>query len=257
VPTGPRGLRVRELDADGAFAARRERYRRAVDALFDAIRGDSRFDVAFDRAVARDLLDLAPGGVDELCALLTVTETLFPPGGDAPRHDLVVVDAAPTGHTLRLLALPDLALEWVKTLMATLLKYRGVFGLGALAADLLELSRGFRRLGELLRDGQRARVVVVARAAALPRLETMRALRRIQALGLHTSAVVVNAVAASAGTGQPEITRAETREIRLLRAAIRSRHGSVPLLLAPATFPPPRGLDALRAWGRTWTQAAS
>ena len=51
-----------------------------MDELFDAIRGDSRFDVAFDRAVARDLLDLAPGGLDELCALLTVTEALFPPG---------------------------------------------------------------------------------------------------------------------------------------------------------------------------------
>src|SRR5262249_1947319 len=131
VARGLPGLRVRELDADRAFAARRAAYRRAVDELFDAIRGDSRLDVAFDRAVARDLLDLAPGGVDELSALLAVTEILFPPAGAAPRYDLVVVDTAPTGHTLRLLALPDLALQWVKTLMATLLKYRRVLGLGA------------------------------------------------------------------------------------------------------------------------------
>ena len=54
------------------------RYQAAVDELFDGIRGDSRFDVAFDRAVARDLLDLAPGGLDELFALLTVTEAAVP-----------------------------------------------------------------------------------------------------------------------------------------------------------------------------------
>jgi arsenite-transporting ATPase len=86
VPAGPVTLGVRELDASRAFAVRRARYRAAVDELFDAIQGDSRFDVAFDRAVARDLLDLAPGGLDELCALLTVTETLFPPGAAAPRR---------------------------------------------------------------------------------------------------------------------------------------------------------------------------
>ena len=257
VPAGPRALRARELDADRAFAARRERYRRAVDALFDAIRGDSRFDVAFDRAVARDLLDLAPGGVDELCALLTVTETLFPPAGEAPRYDLVVVDTAPTGHTLRLLALPELALEWVKTLMATLLKYRQVLGLGALAADLVALSRGFRSLGELLRDGRRARVVVVTRAAMLPRLETLRALRRLRALGLRTSAVVVNAVVTPAGTRRPQLGRVETEEIRVLRAAVGTPDGATPVLLAPAAFPPPRGVPALRTWARTWTEAAS
>jgi arsenite-transporting ATPase len=257
VPPGPRALRARELDADRAFTVLRERYRRAVDALFDAIRGDSRFDVAFDRAVARDLLDLAPGGVDELCALLTVTETLFPPAGEAPRYDLVVVDTAPTGHTLRLLALPELALEWVKALMATLLKYRQVLGLGALAADLVALSRGFRGLGELLRDGRRARVVVVTRAAMLPRLETLRALRRLRALGLRTSAVVVNAVGAPAGTRRPQLGRAETEEIRVLRAAVGTRDGATPVLLAPAAFPPPRGVPALRAWARTWTEAAS
>ena len=81
---GPAALTVRELDADRAFALRRDHYRAAVDELFDAIRGDSRFDVAFDRAVAQDLLDLAPGGLDELCALLTVTEALFPAGGRSP-----------------------------------------------------------------------------------------------------------------------------------------------------------------------------
>jgi arsenite-transporting ATPase len=256
VPGGPAALGVRELDADRAFAARRERYRAAVDQLFDAIRGDSRFDVAFDRAVARDLLDLAPGGLDELCALLTVTEVLFPPGSGTPRHDLVIVDTAPTGHTLRLLAMPGLALEWVRALLTTLLKYRQALGLGALAADLVELSRGCRQLQTLLTDPRQARAVVVTRAAALPRLETVRLLRRLGALGLTVSAVVVNALTPSAGA-RAAVTRIEAAEVGRLRAAVRFPLGRTSLLLAPAVAPPPTGVEALRSWARTWSRAAS
>jgi arsenite-transporting ATPase len=255
VPGGPAGLTVRELDAERAFALRRDRYRAAVDELFDAIRGDSRFDVAFDRAVARDLLDLAPGGLDELCALVTVTEALFPPGAAPPRHDLLVVDTAPTGHTLRLLALPGLALEWVRALLATLLKYRQVLALGALATDLVELSRGLRQLERLLGDARRARAVVVTRAAALPRLETIRLLGRLDRLGLTVSAVVVNAL--TPPDDAPRVRRPEAAELSRLRAASRQRRDQPPVLLTPAVAPPPRGVDALRAWGRTWTRAAS
>ena len=256
VPNGPATLGVRELDATRAFAVRRERYRAAVDELFDAIRGDSRFDVAFDRAVARDLLDLAPGGLDELCALLTVTEALFPPGAALPRHDLVVVDTAPTGHTLRLLALPGLALEWVRALLTTLLKYRQILGLGALASDLVELSRGLRQLRILLADPRQARVVVVTRAAALPRLETIRLLRRLDRLGLTVSALIVNALT-PAGVTRASAMSTESAEVRRLRAIGRSELARLPVLLAPAVAPPPRGVKALRGWARTWTRAAS
>jgi arsenite-transporting ATPase len=255
VPGGPASLGIRELDAGRMFERRRERYRTAVDELFDAIRGDSRLDVAFDRAVARDLLDLAPGGLDELCALLAVTEALFPPAASAARYDLVVVDTAPTGHTLRLLALPGLALEWVRALLTTLLKYRQVLGLGALAEDLLDLSRGLRQLQALLTDPRQARVVVVTRPAALPRLETVRLLHRLESLGLTVSALVVNALAPAGGGGGG--SAAQATELTRLRAAARRQRGRVPLLLAPLVAPPPRGVPALRGWAQTWTEAAS
>jgi arsenite-transporting ATPase len=247
---------VRELDAGRMFARRRERYRTAVDALFDAIRAESRLDVTFDRAVARDLLDLAPGGLDELCALLAVTEALFPAAAPADSHDLVILDTAPTGHTLRLLALPGLALEWVRALLTTLLKYRQVLGLGALAEDLVDLSRGLRQLQALLTDARQARVVVVTRAAALPRLETRRLLRRLDALGLAVSALVVNALAPPDG-GWAGRARAEAAELTRLRAMAGRGTGRVPLLLAPAVAPPPRGVRALDVWARTWARAAS
>ena len=257
MPAGPPALGVRELDADRMFARRRERYRDAVDELFDAIRGDSRLDVAFDRTVARDLLDLAPGGLDELCALLAVTEALFPQA--AGRRLATIWSSStprPPGHTLRLLALPGLALEWVRALLTTLLKYRQVLGLGALAEDLVELSRGLRQLQALLADPRQARVVVVTRPAALPRLETIRLLRRLDALGL--TRLGPDRERSHAARRHPRRGLAPRRRSCAGCARLPGPGGSdCPLLLAPAVAPPPCGVQALRGWARTWTRAAS
>jgi arsenite-transporting ATPase len=138
-----------------------------------------------------------------------------------------------------------------------LLKYRQILGLGALAADLVELSQGLRQFQMLLGDARRSRVVVVTRAAALPRLETIRLLARLDELGLTVSALVVNALTPSDVTGAPEATPIEAAEVRRLRATARPRVGPPPVLLAPAAAPPPRGVDALRSWARTWTRVAS
>ena len=70
----------------------------------------------------RDLLELAPPGIDELAAIIDVTETLGVNAG--ARRDLIVVDTAPTGHALRLLEMPALVHDWVKAIMAILLKYQ-------------------------------------------------------------------------------------------------------------------------------------
>jgi arsenite-transporting ATPase len=253
VPGASRGLRARELDADAAFSTRRERYRAAVDEMFDALRGGSRFDATFDRAVVRDLLDLTPAGLDELFAMLSITEVLFPPPGAAPADDVVVVDAAPTGHTLRLLALPGTALEWIRVLLSVLLKYRQVIGLGPLAQDLVLASRGLRRLHALLRDRRQAHVVVVTRAAALPRLETVRLLDGLTRLEIAVSAIVVNAVTPDGCARCRGAAATEAREVERMRAAWAARSGDGgAVLLAPAVAPPPRGVTGLRAWARTW-----
>ncbi len=252
----PPRLRARELDADRAFRRRREAYRAAVDALFDAVRRRSGLDAAFDRAVVQDLIDLAPPGVDELFAVLSVAEALVPGPGRPARYDAVVVDTAPTGHTLRLLALPGAALAWVRALLATLLKYREVIRLGDLAEDLVALSRDLRALEALLHDARDSRVVVVTRAAAVPRLETARLLERLPALGIALAALIVNAVTPP---GAPRCRRCEqaamveAREIETLHEECRARApDGCALLLAPAVAPPPRGIRALTRWGLRW-----
>jgi arsenite-transporting ATPase len=253
VPGAPSGLAARELDAPRAFALRRERYRAAVDELFAAVGRGSRWDPAFDRAVVEDLIELAPPGLDELLAILSITEALSPRGSGSGART-IVVDTAPTGHALRLLALPGAALKWAHALLSILLKYRRVVRLGSLGEDLLELSRDLRQLDTLLRDPRRTRVVAVARAAELPRLETLRMVERLKELGIAVGAVIANAVTPPGCGRCRRAAAAEAQEVARLRAACRA--GGVRgcgFLLAPAVAPPPRGIHALVGWGQCWS----
>jgi len=253
VPGVPR-LHARELDADRALAARRARYRDAVDELFTALRGSSRFDLAFDRAVVRDLIDLAPPGLDELFGILTVIEALFPDAGGTPAYDTVVLDTAPTGHALRLLELPGAVLEWVHTLMAILLKYRKVIGLGGeLGLDLVAISRGLKRLVALLADPASTRMVAVTRAAELPRLETRRLLRGARRLAIPVGAVVVNALTPPGCARCRRAATTERRALATLRRECRSpARRRCAIIVTPAVAPPPRGRDGLARWRACW-----
>ena len=140
VKTSAGRLFARELDARARFEALRARYRRSIETVFAALTRGSRFDLAFDRTVMEDLIELAPPGMDELFAILAVVEALLEKRGS--QFDVVVLDTAPTGHTLRLLALPETALAWIHAMLAILLKYRELIGLGQLARDLARRSAG-------------------------------------------------------------------------------------------------------------------
>ncbi|MBI1734723.1 MAG: TRC40/GET3/ArsA family transport-energizing ATPase, partial [Candidatus Rokubacteria bacterium] len=258
VPGAPGHLWARELDADRAFRLRRERYRDAVDRAFTSVLRGGGIDVTFDRTVVRELLDLAPPGLDELFGMLAVVDALF--RRDAP-WDTVVVDTAPTGHTLRLLRMPATALEWVRALLAVTLKYRAIIGLGDFAAELVGVSRDLRRLDEVLRDAALTRFVPVTRAAELPRKETARLLHALGPLGIAAPVLVVNAVTRvdrgeRACARCARAARAEAREIATLSRAVRPGRAGAPrprLLVAPAVAPPPTGVGRIAAWSDSWT----
>jgi arsenite/tail-anchored protein-transporting ATPase len=256
VPGAPSSLWAREIDADRGFRLWRERHGDAVDALFGGGDARSGVDLPFDREVARDLLELTPPGLDELWSVRTLLTALFPPHGSGPRYRLAVVDTAPTGHALRMLAMPDTALAWVRAALEILLRYRRIARPGALARDLVEISRDLRRFRALLRDARATRAVVVSRPGRLPGRETERLLARLRAGRIGVSALVLNAMpTAEAGRCAHCAARARIagRDLAALPAGSR-RRGAI--LVAPAVSPPPRGVAALEDWGRRWTRMA-
>jgi arsenite-transporting ATPase len=250
---GPPNLLVRELDAAGALADRRTQFESALDAIASAAGAAAiTADLTAAKgvsvhvptsAIGRELMNLAPPGIDELFGIISVVDA-------RNDYDVIIVDTAPTGHALRLLEMPDAAREWLQVLLRVLLKYRSLVRPGQLAAELVDLSKSIRELQGLLRDARQTRFIVVTRAAEVPRRETERLLTRLRRLHLSTPAVVVNALTMS--PGRCARCRATAANERRELAALRRPRGCV-IIRTPLSAPPPRGVKALEDWAGQWT----
>jgi arsenite-transporting ATPase len=223
-------LTVRQLDATAAFARIRDEYQSRIDALFDGLIGRG-LDVAHDRAIIRDLLALAPPGIDELFALSLLGETLA-----EGRFDRIIVDPAPTGHLLRLLDMPAVALDWTHRLMRLMLKYKEVVGLGDTAGELLAFAKRTRALDALMHDHARAGLVVVALDEPVVRAETARLTAALGDRAIRLEAVVWNRVTQPPAP-LPEMTTGAQ-------------------FCAKEVSPSPIGVAAIREWSRAWLALA-
>ncbi|MFA1610257.1 ArsA family ATPase [Halobellus rubicundus] len=146
---------------------------------------------------------MGPGsmpGADEAAAMQQLLEYL-----DDPRFDRVVVDTAPTGHTLRLLELP----EMMDSMLGKIAKVRqqfsgmmegvkGMFGMGSDDAapeiDLDELRERIERLRTVLRDPTKTDFRVVMIPEEMSVVETERLVERLDGYGIPVQTLVVNRV---------------------------------------------------------------
>jgi arsenite/tail-anchored protein-transporting ATPase len=144
-----RVLTAMEIDAPGEFAALKKQYHQDLQRFLQTALAN--FDVPFDRQVMERMLDLSPPGLDEIMALMRVMEFL-----ENGRYDIFILDSAPTGHLLRLLELPELVDQWLKTFFGFLLKYNLTFRFPDISQQLVRISRNLKQLRNLWRDPARA-----------------------------------------------------------------------------------------------------
>jgi arsenite-transporting ATPase len=242
---GAGGLLARELDAVRAFESWRGRHRAEIGGALASFAGTAEGGLAL-----AGLLEAPPPGVDELFALSFLLDSLEKAPAETEEPPLVVLDTAPAGHALRLLRMPDVALAWDHALLSLLLKYREALRLGDLAAELVELSRGLKKLRARLSDPARTRFVAVTRTGELPRRETARLLESLRDLEIAVPAVLVNAVSGE------DCGRCGGEGAGRAVAALRRRcPAACDIMTAPAVFPPPRGVAALAVWAREWKDA--
>jgi arsenite-transporting ATPase len=223
---GVEALIARQMDATTAFTSFRDDYQNRIDDLFEGLTGRG-MDLAQDRQILRDLLTLAPPGIDELYALTILGNTI-----DEGRFSHIVVDPAPTGHLLRLLDMPTVAIAWSHQLMRLMLKYKEVVGLGEAAQDLLNFAKRTKALDQRLHDRGQAAAVLVTLDEPLVRGESERLLLALGERGLQVTGIIWNRATAST----PPLPA----------------DASVPQLFAPLSSPAPIGVDAIRKWSRLW-----
>ena len=177
---GVPGLWAMEIDPDKATAEYTDRTLAPIRAIFpeqivavmeEQLAGPCTAEVAaFDRFA--DFLD-------------PTAPALVPASGDA--FDLVIFDTAPTGHTVRLLELPE---AWSKSI-AEAESGAGQTCIGP-AAAIAEAKVKYERALAALRDPAFTRFVFVLHAEATSIAETKRAGAELARLGIVTSEIIVN-----------------------------------------------------------------
>jgi arsenite/tail-anchored protein-transporting ATPase len=178
-----------------------------------------------------------PPGADELFSLLRLKRA-----HDSGEWDVIVVDCAPTGETLRLLSFPDVARWWIdkvfpleRQILATAGPLaRSLFDIPVptheVFADIKRLSENLIAMNEILRDRERATVRLVMNPEKLVIGEAMRTFTYLNLYGYLTDAVIVNRVFPSeVGRYFAGWRRVQEQQLELVDSAF----SPVPVLRAP------------------------
>nr|MDO8082314.1 ArsA family ATPase [Candidatus Freyarchaeota archaeon] len=146
------------------------------------------------------LTGMTPPGADEALAFAKVLEYI-----ENPEYDLVIFDTAPTGHTLRLLSLPDVLSSWVVNLLkirAYLGKFAGLFkrlvGKGGKEDRSMETLEKLKNTIDVARgelsDPESTAFVIVMIPEAMAVFETERLLSALNEYEIPCDHIIVNMV---------------------------------------------------------------
>src|SRR5262249_54332864 len=253
------GLEAVELDAARACARWLDENRRALRDILEQ-------GTWLDRDDVDALLGLPIPGVDELAGILeigrladgTLRRRASRRTSGGAGYDVVVVDTAPTGHTLRLLGAPTAVAAVAHLLDALREEHRVIrdqlarVGGRPDAADRLIalLARQARETADRLRDRRHSTFQGVTLPQAPARAESADGIAALERAGLTVSDVIVNRVLPD-GSPCPVCDRRRASERRVIADIRRTLARKRLVRLVAARRREPRGLAALVALGRT------
>jgi arsenite/tail-anchored protein-transporting ATPase len=204
--------------------------------------------------IAAEELTVPPGG-DELFSLLRLKRHVEEGG-----WDVIVVDCAPTGETLRLLSFPEAARWWLGKLAGRETQLLAAARPLALAfldlrlpdervmGEVQRLMESLVAMHEILRDRERVSLRLVMTPDRMVIAEAMRTFTYLSLYGYLTDAVVVNRVFPEAVAGTYFGAWRERQQAELER--VEAGFAPIPVLQAPyfdAEVVGPAMLDTLGA----------
>jgi arsenite/tail-anchored protein-transporting ATPase len=175
--------------------AEMERHWQAVQQWLGGLLSDR----GVDRILAEELT--VPPGMDEIFSLLQLKRH-----HESGEYDVIIVDCAPTGETLRLLSFPEVARWWLekvfpwekRLLTAARPLARTMLDLPLPGKDVLAevhvLVRNLIDMSEILRDRSRSSIRLVMNPERMVIKEAQRTFTYLNLYGYLTDAVVVNRV---------------------------------------------------------------
>ena len=141
-----------------------------------------------------ELLRLDIPGLDEVTSLKKIIDFM-----ESSDYQLYIVDTAPTGHTLRLLMLPELLDNWIKFLASLRWKYHAMVKQFANEkriekADkfLLEMKKTVKKVRALLQNSEKTEFVVVTIAEKMGVSETEDLIRSLEHMRIPSRHIIIN-----------------------------------------------------------------
>lgn len=141
-----------------------------------------------------ELLHLDIPGLDELMSLKKITDFM-----DSSDYQFYIIDTAPTGHTLRLLLIPELLDNWIKFLATLRWKYHRVARqlahedrMGKADDLIITLKKTVKRVNALLQDRERTEFVVVTIAEKMAIAETEDLLKSLERMHIPSRNIIIN-----------------------------------------------------------------
>jgi arsenite-transporting ATPase len=245
---GVRNLDAMEIDPGKWFEDLKQRYRSWTDELFGSLASGSSLEIKFDREAMRELVELTPPGIDEIAALGAISDLL-----DENQYRSIVLDTAPTGHLIRFLELPQIALSWVRTFIKLLLKYQHIVHASQVAEELIELSKRIKRVLALLTDSTLCEFVGVAIPERMSLEETIDLRDALQRLSVPMRKLLVNGIVPTEGAATCHFCNSRRGGQDLVVKSFRKQFGgSVELFVAPQQNQDIRGVDLLLKHIQAW-----
>lgn len=251
---GNKNLDAMEIDPGEWFEDLKQRYRTWTDELFATLSGGSQMEIKFDRETMRELVELTPPGIDEIAALGAISDLI-----DENRYHTLILDTAPTGHLIRFLELPEVALSWIRTFMKLLLKYQNVMKATQVAEELVALSKSIKRVVALLNDPERCEFVGVAIPERMSLEETVDLSKAIDKLKVPMEKLLINGMVPETAAAKCDFcgSRRKMQDQVVGEFRRRFRNRSVELFTARQQPREITGVEALLGHFQTWDRVQS
>jgi arsenite-transporting ATPase len=175
--------------------------------------------------------------------------------GEDARFDLIVFDTAPTGHTLRLIRMPELMEAWIKALSRSRRAMLGVDQDDKQDPIMTTLNDRLERLRFLrarMISGRTTGFVLVLIAERLPIEETARAIEQLDDAGVKVGGLIVNRVLPD--TSSDAFLTARRRQEAVYLQEIDRRFAAHPFVRVPQLESDVYGLGALDRVSRLLVQ---
>ena len=184
-------LYARELDASKLL----EKFKQKNDAVIKKLAERGTY---FDQQDIADFFNLSLPGMDEVMAIIEMADLLR-----KGAYDVLIVDTAPTGHTVRMLTLPEQMLKWVEVmdLMQQKHRYMAVHFTGKKYIKdecdifLEDLSSDIERVKKLLSNRETTRFVPVMIPEPMSIYETKRLISSLEKIHVPVKEMIVNRIA--------------------------------------------------------------